>query len=103
MPWSMALTLLREVCRARNNSSAVPPPKFGRNVSTSTLLEQQSRFGNKLLAIGVVCPQNGTAVLKGLIVRVTWALTLLVLFSVSSPVLGANRSNSMSPKTGLQP
>ena len=31
-----------------------------------TLLEPQSRFGNKLLGIRVVCPQNGTAFLKGL-------------------------------------
>ena len=30
------------------------------------LLEPQSRFGDKLLIIWVVCPQNGTAVLKGL-------------------------------------
>ena len=29
-------------------------------------LEPQSRFGDKLLEIRVVCPQNGTAVLKGL-------------------------------------
>ena len=29
--------------------------------------EPQSRFGDKLLGNGVVCPQNGTAVLKGLI------------------------------------
>ena len=31
-----------------------------------TLLEPQSRFGDKLLGIRVVCPQNGTPVLKGL-------------------------------------
>ena len=33
-----------------------------------TPLEPQSRFGDKLLEHWVVCPQNGTAVLKGLIV-----------------------------------
>ena len=33
---------------------------------SSTPLEPQSRFGGKLLEIGLVCPQNGTAVLKGL-------------------------------------
>ena len=31
-----------------------------------TLLEPQSRFGDKPLIFQVVCPQNGTAVLKGL-------------------------------------
>ena len=31
-----------------------------------TLLGLQSRYGDKLLWIWVVCPQNGTAVLKGL-------------------------------------
>ena len=31
-----------------------------------TLLQPQSRFGDKPLKFQVVCPQNGTAVLKGL-------------------------------------
>ena len=31
-----------------------------------TLLEPQSRFGEKPLKFQVVCPQNGTAVLNGL-------------------------------------
>ena len=31
-----------------------------------TPLEPQSRFGDKVLEIRVECPQNGTAVLKGL-------------------------------------
>ena len=30
-------------------------------------LEPQSRFGGKLLKIRLVCPQNGTAVRKGLV------------------------------------
>ena len=34
---------------------------------TLTPLEPQSRFGDKLFKFQVVCPQNGTAVLKGLI------------------------------------
>ena len=34
--------------------------------SVLTLLEPQSRFGDKLLESLVVCPHNGTAVLKGL-------------------------------------
>ena len=32
----------------------------------STRLEPQSRFGDKLLKFQVVCPQNGTAALRGL-------------------------------------
>ena len=34
-------------------------------VNGLTPLEPQSRFGDKLLDIRLVCPQNGTAVLKG--------------------------------------
>ena len=34
-----------------------------------TLLEPQSRFGDKLVKFRIVCPQNGTAVLKGLSVK----------------------------------
>ena len=34
------------------------------------LLRPQFRFGDKLLEVRVVCPQNGTAVLKGLILIV---------------------------------
>ena len=33
---------------------------------TLALLEPQSRSGDKLPEVSVVCPQNGTAVLKGL-------------------------------------
>ena len=50
------------------------------------LLEPQSRFGDKLLGIRLVCPQHGTAVLKGLrnfhipaplFMCVTWYFPLL--------------------------
>ena len=49
-----------------------------------TLLEPQSRFGDKSLNFQVVCPQNGTAVLKGLSsphfhVTVSCLLLLLVV------------------------
>ena len=37
-------------------------------VCTLTLLVPQSRFGDKSLGIRTVCPQTGTAVLKGLII-----------------------------------
>ena len=37
-----------------------------REENDSTLLEPQSRFGDKPVKFQVVCPQNGTAVLKGL-------------------------------------
>ena len=32
------------------------------NIPSLTIIEPQSRFGDKLLEIRVVCPQNGTAV-----------------------------------------
>ena len=35
-------------------------------IATLALLVPQSRFGDKLLEIRVVCPHIGTAVLKGL-------------------------------------
>ena len=38
----------------------------GGNNDSLTHLEPQSRFGDKLLRIRVLCPQNGTAVLNGL-------------------------------------
>ena len=37
-----------------------------------TLLEPQSRFGDKPFKFQVVCPQNGTAVLKGLTASAHW-------------------------------
>ena len=37
--------------------------KYGRNYNP---LEPQSRFGDKLREVWVVCPENGTAVLKGI-------------------------------------
>ena len=37
-----------------------------RQYGSLTLLELQSRFGDKPVKFGVICPQNGTAVLKGL-------------------------------------
>ena len=36
------------------------------NACFLTLLEPRSRFGDKLPRIRLLCPQNGTAVLKGL-------------------------------------
>ena len=44
-------------------------------------LEPQSRFGGKLLEICVVCPQNGTAVLKGLNRPVITALRLFFVLT----------------------
>ena len=40
-----------------------------------TLLEPQSRFGDKPVKFQVVCPQNGTSVLKGLICQNTSLFT----------------------------
>ena len=45
-----------------------------------TLLEPQSRFGDKPLKFQVVCPQNETAVLKGLM-RKNWWQAFFVHFS----------------------
>ena len=42
-------------------------PKFGRINEDNPLLVPQSCFGYKLLEIWLVCPQNGTAVLNGII------------------------------------
>ena len=44
-----------------------------------TPLEPQSRFGDKPLEISMVCPQNGTAVLKGLIYFVRRAAVCRVM------------------------
>ena len=44
-----------------------PQSRFGNTpLKFLTLLEPQSRFGDKPLKFQVVCPQNGTAILKGL-------------------------------------
>ena len=46
-----------------------------------TPIVPQSRFGNKLLEISVVCPRNGTAVLKGLIDNGDgWVVIIYMLF-----------------------
>ena len=50
------------------------------------LVRVQSRFGDKLLGIWLVCPQNGTAVLKG--------LTTLGL-----EPLGSSKRENMTTKT----
>ena len=44
-------------------------------VAVDVVIAPQSRFGDKLLKIRVVCPQNGTAVLQGL--RTTACTTVL--------------------------
>ena len=47
-----------------------------------TPLEPQSRFGDKVLEIRVNCPQNGTAVLKGLSRRVALLNSSVRRFSI---------------------
>ena len=49
--------------RVLRDSGRVPQAKTLR--SMITLLEPQSRFGDRPVKFQVVCPQNGTAVLKG--------------------------------------
>ena len=43
----------------------IPPYEDRLDTAVISLLELQSRFGDTPLKIQVVCPQNGTAVLKG--------------------------------------
>ena len=43
------------------------PPAARRRSITPTLLGMQSRFGHEVLGIRVLCPQSGTAVMKGAI------------------------------------
>ena len=45
-----------------------PSPSLGLQRGNSTLLGPQSRLGDKVLIIWVVCPHNGSAVLTGLTV-----------------------------------
>ena len=54
---------------------ATPPLKRDRNVN---LLELQSRFGDKPVKFQVFCPQNVTAVLKGLRSSPYWRATRLL-------------------------
>ena len=48
-----------------------------------TLLEPQSRFGDKPVKLEVICPQNGTAVLKGLTPQVRFFAFQRVLPTIS--------------------
>ena len=57
------LTILNQVSR---RAKSVISPQFVAFVSSLTPLAPQSRFGDKTLKFQGVCPQNGTAVLKGL-------------------------------------
>ena len=51
-----------------------------------TLIGLESRFGDKLLRIRVLCPQNGTAVLKGL-TKCGNVRSIMVLVAAIVPVL----------------
>ena len=55
------ITLGDKTHAPRDEPQTLFPPKHA-----LTLLEPQSHFGDKALKLQVVCPQNGTAVLKGL-------------------------------------
>ena len=54
------------MCAKTSYSGVVTTQGSVERVPFLTPLGPQSRFGDKLLEIGVVCPQNGTAVLNGL-------------------------------------
>ena len=63
-----------------------------------TLLEPQSRFRDKPVKFGVICPQNGTAVLKGLRPHVMVPLcgSLVFLFFIWPPkVYGLCNSSAL--------
>ena len=66
-------------------SSARPPTLRPSLTLTLTLLEPQSRFGDKPFYLEVVCPQNGPAVLKGL----TYTVAVPPLFSRPTAEWGA--------------
>ena len=57
------LQLARSLGNTPKGAITMQVPKLSENL---TLLEPQSRCGGKPLKLQVVCPQNGTAVLKGL-------------------------------------
>ena len=59
-----------------------------------SLLEPQSRFGDKPLKFRAICPQNGTAVLKGLINTRDVYILKPFWCSYGGPVLGTNHSDS---------
>ena len=75
--WSTAV--VGSLCRRQRMNGRTPPRHtpylwssyvqqqyFGASMYALTLLEPQSRFGDKPLKFQVVYPQNGTAILKGL-------------------------------------
>ena len=103
-------------CTWQYSSSSTPPGVSRKNEPLTrktalTLLEPQSRFGDKSLKFQAVCPQNGTAVLKGVNPLATevpiWRHNTLIPRGLPpkrdcstkranpdcSPVLGTNLSN----------
>ena len=60
-----------------------------------TPLEPQSRCGDKLLEIWVVCTQNGTAVLKGLIVKSVASEKYIFFRSIAPFSLHVRESSSL--------
>ena len=54
---------------------------------TVGLTEPQSAFGDELLKFQVVCPQNGTAVLKGLIRSPVLIVLIVVTYTTSAVVV----------------
>ena len=54
------------VMRHRSRTQSLQFKSRGARMAALTLLEPRFRFGDKPLKFQLVCPQNGTAVLKGL-------------------------------------
>ena len=81
------------------------PVRKGYYAGLLTPLEPQSRFGDKLLGIWVVCPQNGAAVLKGLNYRacnsVFARININSWFAYKNAWLLQQRSSSSSSSSAL--
>ena len=74
--------ILNEKHPPSNYAAAVCATRRIARLYLLTLLEPQSHFVDKADKFQVVCPQNGTAVLKGLIrVIPTWCYIFIYLYS----------------------
>ena len=69
-------------------------PLSGEPAEDSTLLELQSRFGDTPLEFQVVCPQNGTAVLKDLthLCRCLWSFWAAASWTMFSSLVRGTRA-----------
>ena len=64
---------------------------------SSLCIGLQSRFGDKLLRISLVCPENGTEVLKGLRTWYVAPYTLLLRGTIVNGTYGIHKNLYISP------